>query len=177
MFANKNVKYWKNTNPVLTELPCEGGDNDEGDDDKVNGSIKDVRFNNVYASDGENKVDLGGVYNGGGDSNDDVGFGNVGEVNTNGGYNPDFSNGDSKFDYGNDKEDGGVDDDRSEAWVPINQILPRCFCSYRLWLNKTNHWVKQVDINEPTDINQSIPMNQFYPIEASIFIRDSFVFA
>ena len=36
--------------------------------------------------------------------------------------------------------------------------------------------VKQVDISEPTDINQSISMNQFYPIEALIFIRDFFVF-
>ena len=64
-----------------------------------------------------------------------------------------------------------------KAWVLINQILPWCFCSYGLWLNKSNHRVKQVDINEPTDINQSVSMNRFYPIEALIFIRESFVFS
>ena len=63
-----------------------------------------------------------------------------------------------------------------KAWVLINQILPRCFCSYGLWLNKSNHRVKQVDISEPTDINQSIFMNQFCPIEALIFIQSFFVF-
>ena len=119
MFINKNVKYRKNPNPVLTELPCDGGDNDEGDDDEVGGSIKDVGFDNINAGDGENKVDLGDVYNGGGDSNDDVGVGNVGGVNTNGGDDADFGNGDSKFDCGDDrgsgdsgeKDDGGVNDD------------------------------------------------------------------
>ena len=61
-----------------------------------------------------------------------------------------------------------------KAWVLINQILPRCFCSYGLWLNKSNHRVKQVDISESTDINQSISMNWFYPIEALIFINVGF---
>ena len=28
---------------------------------------------------------------------------------------------------------------------------PRCFCSYGLWLNKSNHRVKQTDFNEPTN--------------------------
>ena len=59
-----------------------------------------------------------------------------------------------------------------KAWVLINQILPRRFYYYRLWLNKSNHRIKQADISEPTDINQSISVNQFYPIEALIFIRD-----
>ena len=35
---------------------------------------------------------------------------------------------------------------------------------------------KQVDISESTIINQSISMNQFYPIEAWIFIREFSVF-
>ena len=52
----------------------------------------------------------------------------------------------------------------------------RCFCSYGLCLNKSNHRVKQVDISEQTDINQSISINQFYPIDVMIFIRDSLVF-
>ena len=36
--------------------------------------------------------------------------------------------------------------------------------SYGLWLNNSNHRVKQVDISESTDINKSISMNRFYPI-------------
>ena len=63
-----------------------------------------------------------------------------------------------------------------KAWALVNQILPRCFCSYGLWLNKLNHRVKQVDISEPTDINQSISMIRFYPIEVLIFIGDFFIF-
>ena len=108
------MKYWKNPNLVLTELPCDGSDYDE-----VDGSIKNAGFNNVNAGDGENKVYLGDVYNGGGDSNDDVGVGNVGGVNTNGGDDADFGNGARKFDCGDDrgsgdggdKDDGDVDDD------------------------------------------------------------------
>ena len=72
MFININVKYQKNLNPLFIELPCDGGDNDEGDDDEVGGSNKDVGLDNVNDGVGENKVDLGDVYNGGGDSNDDV---------------------------------------------------------------------------------------------------------
>ena len=53
----------------------------------------------------------------------------------------------------------------------INHTLPQCFRSYRLWLKKKNHQVKQVDISEPTIISQSISMNRFYPIEALIFIQ------
>ena len=119
MFINKNVKHRKNSNPILTELPCDGSDNYEGDDDEVDGSIKDVGFDNVNAGDGENKAILSDVYNGGGDSNDDVRVGNVGGVNTNGGYDVDFGNGDSKLDCGDDrgsgdggdKDDCGVNDD------------------------------------------------------------------
>ena len=47
-----------------------------------------------------------------------------------------------------------------KAWVLINQIQPRCFCSYGLWLNKSNHRVKQADISKPTDITKSISMNR-----------------
>ena len=100
MFININVKYQKNPNPLFIELPCDGGDNDEGDDDEVGSSNKDVGLDNVNDGVGENKVDLGDVYNGGGDSNDDVEVGNVGGVSTNGvnvDDDPDFGNGDSKF--------------------------------------------------------------------------------
>ena len=59
------------------------------------------------------------MYNGGGDSNDDVGVDNVCGVNTNGGDDADFGNGDSKSDRddgrgsgdGGDKDDGDADND------------------------------------------------------------------
>ena len=65
------------------------------------------------------KFALGDVYNGGGDSNDDNGAGDVGRVKTNGGDDTNLGNGDSKFDYsadrgggdGDDKDVDGVDDD------------------------------------------------------------------
>ena len=63
-----------------------------------------------------------------------------------------------------------------EFWILINQVLPWCFCSYRLWLNKSNHWAKQVGISESTYINQSILINRFYPIKELIFIRESSCF-
>ena len=63
-----------------------------------------------------------------------------------------------------------------KAWVLINQILPRCFCSYGLLLSKSNHRGKQVGICESTNINQSISMNRFYPIRALIFIWEFLVF-
>ena len=78
MFINKNVRYRKNPIPVFTELLCDGGDNDEGDGVEVDGSNKDVGLDNVNAGDGKNKIDLGDMYNGGGDSNDDVGVDDVG---------------------------------------------------------------------------------------------------
>ena len=61
-----------------------------------------------------------------------------------------------------------------QSWVLINQILLRCFCSYGLWLSKSNYRVQQVDISESTDIDQSTSMIQFYPFEALIFIRGFF---
>ena len=64
-----------------------------------------------------------------------------------------------------------------KVWALINQVLPQCFRSYVLWLNKSNHRVKQVDIGESTDINQSISMNRFYPIETLSFIRELFLFS
>ena len=76
MFINKNVKYCKKPVPVFTELPCDRGDNDEGEGVEVDRSNKNVRLDNVNAGGGENKVDLGDVYNDGGDSNDDVGDSN-----------------------------------------------------------------------------------------------------
>ena len=119
MFTNKNVKYWKNPVPVFTELPCDVGDNDEGEGVEVDGSNKDVGLDNVNAGDGENKVDFDDVYNGGGDCNGDVGVDDVGRVNTNGGDTAGFGNGESKFDCGadrdsgdgDDKDDGSVDND------------------------------------------------------------------
>ena len=96
MFINKNVRYWKNSVPVFTECPCDGGDNDEGEVVEVDGSNKDLGLDDVNAGDGKNKVDLGEVYNGGGDSNDYVGVDDVGKVNTNGGgHAADFGDGDS----------------------------------------------------------------------------------
>ena len=62
----------------------------------MDGSNKDVGLDDINAGDGKNKVDLGEVYNGGGDSNDDVGVDDVGKVNTNGGGDAaDFGDGDS----------------------------------------------------------------------------------
>ena len=124
MFISKNVKCWKNPNLVYTELPSHGGDNDEGDDDEVDGGNKDVGLDNVNAVDGENKVDLGDVYDGGGESNDDVGVDDVGGVNINGGDDADFGNSDSKFHCGEDRgrsgdggiDNGGIDDDSDAAY-------------------------------------------------------------
>ena len=76
----------------------------------MDGSNKDVDLDNVNAGDDENKVDLGGVYNGGGDSNDNVEVDDVGRVNANGGDDADFSNRDRKFDCG-DHRSAGVGDD------------------------------------------------------------------
>ena len=53
-----------------------------------------------------------------------------------------------------------------KVWALLNQVHPRCFCSYGFWLNKSSHRVKQVSISESTNINQSISINRFYPIEA-----------
>ena len=63
-----------------------------------------------------------------------------------------------------------------KVWALVYQVLPRCFLSYRLCLNKSIHRVKQVGISESTDINRSILINRFYPIEALIFIREFFCF-
>ena len=52
-----------------------------------------------------------------------------------------------------------------------NLILTWCFHSHGLWLNKSNHPVKQVDISKLTDINILISINGFYPIQVLIFTR------
>ena len=49
-----------------------------------------------------------------------------------------------------------------------------CFRSYGLWL--ASQIIELVFISESNDTNQSIPINQFYPIEESNFIRDFFRF-
>ena len=78
MVINKNVKHWKNPIPVFTELPCDGSDNYEVEGGEVVGINKDVGLDNVNTGDSENKVDLGDVYNSGGDSNDYVGVDDLG---------------------------------------------------------------------------------------------------
>ena len=60
-----------------------GGDDGDNDGDEVDGSNKNVCLD-VNAGDSENKVDLGDVYDGGADSNDDDGVDDVGWVDTNG---------------------------------------------------------------------------------------------
>ena len=119
MFINKNLKYWINRTSVFTELLCDGGYNDKGEVVEEDGSNKDVSLDNANAGDGENKVNLVDVYDGGGDSNNDVGVDDIGRVSTVGGDEADFGNGDTKFYCGTDrgggdgdnKDDGGVDDD------------------------------------------------------------------
>ena len=63
-----------------------------------------------------------------------------------------------------------------KVWALINQVLPRYFLYYGLWLNKSNHRVKQVNISESTGFNQLISMSRFYPTETLIFIREFFCF-
>ena len=63
-----------------------------------------------------------------------------------------------------------------KAWVLINQILPLCFCSYGLLLKKSIHRVKEVDISEPTDINQSISMKLILSNRSVDFHPGFFVF-
>ena len=48
-FLNKKVKYWKNLVSVFIELPCDGGDNDEGEGVEVDGDNKDVGLEYVNA--------------------------------------------------------------------------------------------------------------------------------
>ena len=125
MFINKNVKYWKNTIPVFTELPCDGGDSDEGQGDEMDCRNKDVGIDNINAGYGENKVDLGDMYNGGGDSSDDTGVDDVGRANTIGGDDADFGNGDTKFHFvddrgggdGDDEDEGGDDDGVADSSI------------------------------------------------------------
>ena len=115
MFKNKNVRYRKNPNSILTKLLCDGSDNDEGDDDEVDGSNKNLGLDNVNVGDDENKVDLADVHNEGSDSNDDVGVEDVGGVNTNGGDDADFGIGDSKFDCGDDRNSGDGNN-KDDGW-------------------------------------------------------------
>ena len=60
------------------------------------------------------------------------------------------------------------------VWALIHKVLPRCFRWYGLWL--TSQIIRSVALSDSVDISQSISINQFYPIEASIFIREFFVF-
>ena len=57
-----------------------------------------------------------------------------------------------------------------KVWALINQILTWCFRSYGLWLKI--QIIAQFNISKSIDINQSISIHQFYPIDASNFIRD-----
>ena len=63
-----------------------------------------------------------------------------------------------------------------KVWALVNHALPLCFRSFGLWFHKSYHRVKQVDMSESTNINQSISINLFYPIEAPIFIQYLFCF-
>ena len=60
------------------------------------------------------------------------------------------------------------------VWAFINQGLPRCFPSYGVWL--TSQIIRSDDICESVVNNQSISINQFYPIKTSNFIRVFFYF-
>ena len=44
-----------------------------------------------------------------------------------------------------------------KVWALINQVFPRFFLSYCLWL--TSQIIELVDISESIDINQSISSN------------------
>ena len=75
----------------------------------MDGSNKNVGLDNVRdgkenPGDGEDKFDLDDVYNGVGDSNDNIGGDDVGGANSNDGDDANFGNGDSKFDCGDDSE-------------------------------------------------------------------------
>ena len=61
-----------------------------------------------------------------------------------------------------------------KVWAFINQILPRCFPSYGVWL--TSQIIRSVDISESVVNNQSISINQFYPMKTSNFIWVFFYF-
>ena len=75
-------------------------------------SSEDVGLDNVDAADGENKVDLGDMYIGSGDTNDGIGVDNA----------------DSKFDCGDvrnggdgdDEDNGSVDDDGDPDSIIVN---------------------------------------------------------
>ena len=56
----------------------------------------------------------------------------------------------------------------------INQVPSRCFPSYGVLI--TSQIIKSVDISELVGTNQSISVNEFYPIEALNLIRAFFIF-
>ena len=87
----------KKHNPCFHRTSCDGGDNDEGEGDEMDCRNKDDGLDNINAGYGESKVDLGDMYNGGGNSSDDNGVGDVGRANTIGGDDADFGNGDTNF--------------------------------------------------------------------------------
>ena len=109
----------KKHNPCFHRTSCDGGDNDEGEGDEMDCRNKDDGLDNINAGYGESKIDLGDMYNGGGNSSDDTGVGDVGRANTIGGDDADFGNGDTKFHFvddrggsdGNDEDEGGDNDD------------------------------------------------------------------
>ena len=53
------------------------------------------------------------------------------------------------------------------VWALINQVHPH---SYGLWL--TIQIIKSVDISELIDINQSIPITQFYQLKRQISLEN-----
>ena len=70
-----------------------------------------VDSNKDVDSDPKNKVDLGDVYCGGSDNNDEGGLGFIVGVDTNGGDNGNYGDGGSKVDCGDDLDGDGVDED------------------------------------------------------------------
>ena len=76
----------------------------------MDGSNKDVGFDNINGGDGENNFDLGDVFSGSGDSKDD-GDDDIDGVDTNGGDDTNCGHGGVKFDFGDDIDDGGGDDE------------------------------------------------------------------
>ena len=75
-----------------------------------NNKDQDFGFDNDNAGDGENKISLGDVCNGGGESNAHGRAENVGGVDTYGGDDANCGDGDNKFVCGNDLDDGHGDD-------------------------------------------------------------------
>ena len=66
---------------------------------------------------------------------------------------------------------------KSASYEPLLTMPSKVFSFLEIMVKQVkSSSQKQVDISESAIINQSISMNQFYPIEALIFIRELSVF-